>query len=138
MFLAKKCTGIGSRETSKGLPLSRRIICLAFKATISPTFPNLYEMIENGFSKVNPSTFSIYQITDRPIEGIWTKSRVLSCITQKQKMLPFKHTVWSAFLPSTKILGPCQCSQLKYRRMSACAGVHSKLKDLYLQHPLNN
>lgn len=27
-------------------------------------------MIENGFSKVNPSTFSIYQITGRPIEGI--------------------------------------------------------------------
>lgn len=34
-------------------------------------------MVENGFSKVNPRALSVYQITSRPIEGIWTKSSVM-------------------------------------------------------------
>lgn len=54
LFLMKN-----ARSLQNG-PLPRRIICLIFMATRSFTFPNLHEMKESGFSKVNPSAFSIY------------------------------------------------------------------------------
>lgn len=39
----------------------------------SLAFLNLRGIMESGLSKINPYTFFIYQITNRPIQGIWNK-----------------------------------------------------------------